>query len=314
MKVIQSTIGETLSIDILANKHDKETFMPITADYHLHSSFSGDSDTPMEEMILRGIEMGLSRMCFTEHNDFDYPAADSGKSNEQTADGADASASIYDDIFELNPDSYLYDFLKLKEKYAERITLCFGVELGMQPHLAKRNAAFAKAHDYDFIIASSHICNGKDPYYPSFYEGRAQEEAYAEYFESILANLKSYSNFDVYGHLDYVVRYGPKKDEGYSYEVYRDIFDQILERLISMEKGIEINTAGLAKGMRDTNPCIGVVRRYRELGGEIITVGSDAHEPKQIAYAFDRAADILKDCGFRYYTTFEKRSPSFHKL
>ena len=288
--------------------------MPITADYHLHSSFSGDSDTPMEEMILRGIEMGLSRMCFTEHNDFDYPAADSGKSNEQTADGADASASIYDDIFELNPDSYLYDFLKLKEKYAERITLCFGVELGMQPHLSKRNAAFAKAHDYDFIIASSHICNGKDPYYPSFYEGRTQEEAYAEYLESISDNLKSYSNFDVYGHLDYVVRYGPKKDEGYSYEAYRDIFDRILERLISMEKGIEINTAGLAKGMRETNPCIGVVRRYRELGGEIITVGSDAHEPKQIAYAFDRAADILKDCGFRYYTTFEKRSPSFHKL
>ena len=274
--------------------------MPITADYHLHSSFSGDSDTPMEEMILKGIELGLTRMCFTEHHDIDYPVTDP----DSTPEG----------MFELNPDSYLYDFLKLREKYASQITLCFGVELGMQPHLSRENAAFAKAHDYDFIIASSHICNGKDPYYPSFFEGRTQEEAYTEYFESILANLKSYSNFDVYGHLDYVVRYGPKKDKGYSYEVYRDVFDCILNRLISMEKGIEINTAGLARGMRDANPCIGVIRRYHELGGEIITVGSDAHEPKQIAYAFDRAADILKDCGFRYYTTFEKRSHSFHKL
>ena len=274
--------------------------MPITADYHLHSSFSGDSDTPMDEMIIKGIELGLTHMCFTEHNDFDYPITNP----DSTPEG----------MFELNPDAYLYDFLKMREKYAGQITLCFGVELGMQPHISRENAVFAKAHDYDFIIASSHICNRKDPYYPSFFEGRTQEEAYTEYFESILENLKFYSNFDVYGHLDYVVRYGPTKDEGYSYEAYRNIFDRILERLISMEKGIEINTAGLAKGMRDANPCIGVIRRYRELGGEIITVGSDAHDPKQIAFGFDRAADILKDCGFRYYTTFEKRSPSFHKL
>ena len=94
----------------------------------------------------------------------------------------------------------------------------------------------------------------------------------------------------------------------------RSNFQQILQRLIEMEKGIEINTSALSKGMREPNPCIGVLRRYRELGGEIITTGSDAHDPGQIAHAFDRAADILKDCGFRYYTTFEKRSPSFHKL
>lgn len=272
--------------------------MSITADYHLHSSFSGDSDTPMEEMIKKGIEKGLTHMCFTEHNDFDYPATERDPAG----------------MFELNPDAYLYDFLKLKEKYASQITLCFGVELGMQPHLSRINAAFTKEHDYDFIIASSHLCNGKDPYYPSFYEGRTQYEAYLEYFESILDNLKSFSSFDVYGHLDYVVRYGPDKDAGYSYEIYRDIIDRILERLISMEKGIEINTAGLAKGLRSTNPCVGVLQRYHELGGEIITTGSDAHEPGQIAYAFDRAADLLKVCGFRYYTTYEKRTPSFHKL
>lgn len=272
--------------------------MPITADYHLHSSFSLDSHTPMEEMIQQGIAAGLTHMCFTEHNDFDFPVSESSPAG----------------FWDLNPDAYLYDFLKLREKYAGQITLCFGVELGLQPHLARRNTAFAKEHDYDFIIASSHICNGKDPYYPPFYEGRPQSEAYLEYFESILENLKSFSNFDVYGHLDYVVRYGPTRDEGYSYEAYRDIFDRILEKIISMEKGIEINTAGLAKGMRNAHPCAGVLKRYRELGGEIITTGSDAHEPEKIAYAFDRAADILKDCGFRYYTTFEKRSPSFHKL
>lgn len=272
--------------------------MPITADYHLHSSFSGDSDTPMEDMIRRGIELGLTEMCFTEHNDFDYPVT------ERESAG----------FFELNPDAYLYDFLKLREKYADRIHLLFGLELGLQPHLSRRNAAFVKAHDYDFIIGSSHLCHGQDPYYPAFYEGRAQEEAYGEYFESILENLKVFSNFDVYGHLDYVVRYGPKKDEGYSYEMYREVLDKILEKLIDMGKGLEVNTAGLAKGLREPNPCADILTRYRELGGETVTVGSDAHAPKQIAHAFDRTAEILKACGFRYYAVYEKRIPSFQKL
>ena len=121
--------------------------MPITADYHLHSSFSGDSDTPMEEMIQKGIALGLTRMCFTEHHDLDYPVT------ESTPAG----------FFELNPDACLYDFLKLKEKYADRITLCFGVELGMQPHLARRNAAFSKAHDYDSSSPLPTCATGRIP-------------------------------------------------------------------------------------------------------------------------------------------------------
>lgn len=272
--------------------------MPITADFHLHSYLSGDSDTPMEAMILRGIELGLTEMCFTEHNDFDYPVTE-----------ADPAG-----IFELNPDAYLYDFLTLRERYADRILLRFGVEIGLQPHLARLNAAFVNALNYDFVIGSSHLCHGKDPYYASFYGERSTQDAYREYFESILENLESYSNFDVYGHLDYVVRYGPDRDKGYSYEMYREIFDKILIKLIAMGKGIEINTAGLAKGLREPHPCAGVLKRYRELGGEIVTTGSDAHAPEQIAHAFDRTAEILKSCGFRYYTTYENRQPSFHKL
>ena len=272
--------------------------MPITADYHLHSSFSGDSDTPMEAMIQQGIALGLTQMCFTEHNDLDYPVTDSDPAGK----------------FELNPDSYLYEFIKCKEKYADKINLCFGVELGLQPHLSKKNAAFAKAHEYDFIIASSHLCNGKDPYYPSFYEGRGQEKAYREYFESILENIRKFSNFDVYGHLDYVVRYGPNKDTDYTYEAYRDILDPILKLLIENGKGLEINTGGVKHGLKDLHPCTGILKRYRELGGEIITVGSDAHRPEALAAHFDRAADYLKECGFSYYTIFEKRVPEFKKL
>lgn len=272
--------------------------MPITADCHLHSSFSGDSKTPLEEMVLAGISRGLKTMCFTEHQDIDYP------------DSPDGSGSI----FLLNTDSYLYDLVSLKEEYRDQICLLFGVELGLQPEVLRKNAVYAKSYDFDFIIGSSHVCHGKDPYYPSFYEGRSEEEAYREYFTSILENVKQFSNFDVYGHLDYVVRYGPNRDRDYSYDRYRDIFDEILTALLEDGKGIELNTGGMKKGMKDFHPCTDILKRYRQLGGEIVTVGSDAHDPGHIADYFSDAAEVLLSCGFRYYTVFRHRVPEFLRI
>ncbi len=272
--------------------------MSITADFHMHSSYSGDSDTPMEQMIEQAISIGMKQICFTEHQDYDYPPSD----------------EIPADYFLVNTDAYLYDLLRYKEKYASQIQILFGIELGLQPHLMREHARYIKSFDFDFVIGSSHVCNGRDPYFPSFYEGRPEEEAYREYFESILENIKKFKNFDVYGHLDYVVRYGPNKDAEYTYEKYQDIFDKILKLLLENEKGLEINTGGLKYGLKETNPSIAILKRYRELGGEIITVGSDAHVPSYIGYEFEKAAEILKECGFSYYTTFQNRLPEFHKL
>lgn len=272
--------------------------MPIVSDCHLHSSHSGDSNTPMEQMVLRGIELGLETMCFTEHHDIDFPA----------------SPDEPEDFFLLNTDSYLYDLARLKEKYEGKIRLLFGVELGLQAESLRPISIYAKSFEFDFIIGSSHICHGKDPYYPNFYEGRTEEAAYREYFESILENVKKFSCFDVYGHLDYVVRYGPNMDREYSYEKYRDVFDEILKTLIEKEKGLEVNTGGLKRGMRDLHPCTDILKRYRELGGEIVTIGSDAHAPENVAEHFERAAKVLQECGFRYYTVFEKRNAEFVKL
>ncbi|NLL76945.1 MAG: histidinol-phosphatase HisJ family protein [Clostridiales bacterium] len=272
--------------------------MVVLSDYHLHSSFSGDSGTPMESMIKKAISLGLKSMCFTEHMDIDYVYV----KKEDTG------------MFELNTDFYLLDLINFKEKYKEKIDIYFGVELGLQPHISREMSKYVKEHDFDFIIGSSHLCNKKDPYFPYFYEDRPEEEAYREYFYSILDNLKAFQNFDVYGHLDYVVRYGPNRDKNYSYEKYKDVLDSILSKLIDMEKGIEINTGGVSYGLKDLNPCIGIIRRYKELGGEIITIGSDAHTPDRICKDFTRAADILKECGYKYYTVFAKRMPEYVRL
>ena len=155
--------------------------MPIKADYHLHSSFSGDSQTPMKQMIERGIELGLSTMCFTEHIDMDYPY------DKKEDEG----------MFDLNTYSYLYDLACAKGDYADKIKILFGIEIGVQPHLAFKLAEYARTYEFDFIIASSHVCNHKDPYYPAFFEGRSDEEAYREYFSSIMDNLEAFPDFDV---------------------------------------------------------------------------------------------------------------------
>lgn len=272
--------------------------MAITADFHLHSGHSGDSDAPMEAMIQSAISKGLTHICFTEHMDINFPVS------------PDTPAGR----FEVNTDSYLYDLIKYKEKYASQINISFGIELGLQASIAREISIYSKSYDFDFIIGSSHVVNGKDPYYAPYYEGRSEEEAYREYFQSIIDNIKKISNYDVYGHLDYVVRYGPNKDKYYSYEKYKDLFDQILTLLLEKEKGIEINTSPLRKGMAEAHPCIDVIKRYRQLGGEIITVGSDAHDPKDVAADFNRASEILTDCGFKYYTIFQNRMPEFKRI
>ncbi|MCR5167594.1 MAG: histidinol-phosphatase HisJ family protein [Oscillospiraceae bacterium] len=272
--------------------------MPVSADCHMHSVHSGDSEAPMEEMILQSIAKGLDTICFTEHIDLDFPVTDLDPEGK----------------FECDMDEYYKDYCICRERYSDKIRILFGTELGLQPSVADRNKAYAKAYDLDLIIGSSHLCNGADPSCTDFYRGRSEKEAYREYFDSILENITTFSDFDVYGHLDYVVRYGPNADKEYSYDTYRDILDRILMLLIEKGKGIEINTGGLKKGLRDVHPCTDVIRRYKSLGGEIITIGSDAHIPENIAAYFSRAEEILNICGFRYYTVFEHRRPRFVKL
>ena len=275
--------------------------MSIPSDFHLHSSFSGDSDTSMDLMVRSGIAKGLQSMCFTEHNDFDFPDIPESGINSST--------------FLLNVDSYLYDILRMREKYADKIQILFGIEIGLQDSCLDKNTELINAYDFDFVIASSHLCMGADPYYPSFFENHKASDGYRAYFEEMLSYVRNYKDYDVYGHLDYIARYAPADaDRSFSYFDYSDLIDEILKAIISNHKGIECNTSGLRKPLNATNPSVDILKRYKELGGEIITVGSDAHFAEHVAADFDKAADILKACGFRYYNTFVHRQPVFDKL
>lgn len=263
-------------------------------DTHMHTRFSGDSKAAPESMAQAAKEAGLSGICFTEHLDFDYQ-------NDP-------------DLFLLDTDAYLNYAHALAASCPKGFQIRAGLELGLQPHLAMRHRAFLEKYNFDFVIGSSHVVHGIDPYYPEYYENRTETEAYREYFESILENIQAFDGFDVYGHLDYVVRYGPNKNKFYRYETYQDIIDEILKALIERGKGIELNTGGLKYGLGHPNPTEEILARYHDFGGEIITIGSDAHAPEHVAYAFSSVPALLEEAGFRYFTVFEGRKPRFVPL
>ncbi len=266
----------------------------LKADFHLHSSFSGDSDTAPAQIVHAALQRGLCAICFTDHYDADYPCENV--------------------CFELDTEAYYSQISELQSAYTGKTVIRFGVELGLQPHLGALYRSYVKQYPFDFVIGSTHLVDGMDPYYPSFWDGCRPETVIRKFLEVTLENIRNFDEFDVYGHLDYIIRYVPDGNRHFSYKTYGDVTDEILKLLISRGKGIEVNTGGYKSGLGCPNPCPEILRRYRELGGEIITMGSDAHTPEFTGSHMQEAQEILRLCGFRYFTLFQERKPEFVPL
>lgn len=270
------------------NKNYEELTIMI-ADFHIHTCFSGDSEANVDKVIQSAIEKGMKYMAITDHNDFEF---ENGK-------------------FELDTEKYFEYMSKKKIEYKSNISLSIGIECGLEPKFHDRINNLLNSYPFDFVIGSSHVINGRDPYYKEYFENRSVHDAMVEYLMSISENIDMFDNFDVYGHLDYMMRYAPIsiEEKRYNYEEYGELFDKILTNLIKKNKGIEINTSPLKSGLYDTNPNLQVLKRYMELGGTLITVGSDAHLPEHVGHSFDIAGNMLKETGFTYFNIFEQRKP-----
>lgn len=263
------------------------------ADVHMHCGFSNDSESRPEDMVESAIAKGLSVICFTDHYD---------KDNLDWGDEA---------IFDV--ESYFQKMIELQEEYRDQIDIRIGAEIGMQPYLAEYYQNFMAQHPFDFVIGSVHSVLEHDVAL-DFFQKHSDPEGYKIYFEEMLQDVQKIKSYDVLGHLDYIVRYSNQGSKGFDLNDYMDIIEEILKQVIAHGKGIEMNMSGLKYGLGAPHPQPEIIKRYRELGGEIITVGADGHIPEHIAYDYHLADDILKSCGFKYYTEFKGRKPVFVKI
>ncbi|MPM53045.1 Histidinol-phosphatase [bioreactor metagenome] len=261
-------------------------------DYHMHSSFSNDSKTDMEEMVKKSIELGLNEICFTDHVDYDLDT---------------------DFDWGIDYDKYFERLNFLQNKYHKEISIKKGIELGLQKQITQKCSEDACKYPFDFIIGSTHRFDKLDAEDKRHYESVSIQEACEHYFEQELLNLKGFKNCDAVGHMDFVLRYCPGAVEYFSYSKFADVLDEILREIINSGRGLECNTSKfVAKNM--INPNLEIFKRYFELGGEIVTFGSDAHTPNRIGEGFNEISEKLKSIGLKYYAVYRNHVPEFLKV
>lgn len=266
----------------------------IDLDYHVHSGCSPDATgVSMEKMCESAVEQGIGQIVFTDHFEF------------------------YTDGFQGYPfnetylQRYFNELSECRKKFGSRLTVLSGMEFG-QIHLQPLAMEWYRSHlPFDYLIGSLHKLDNtdlKDMDYRSDLGGTLNR-----YFNS-LYDMVSAGGYDCVGHIDLIRRYAAKQGIQISSEYCAGRFDRILKKIIQLGKGIEINTSGLRQEAHDTFPSPEILKRYHELGGTIVTVGSDAHRPQDVGAGFDRAAEILAEAGFNSICEFRNHKPSFRKI
>lgn len=283
-------------------------------DMHTHTGFSPDGKGTIEESIKRAKELGLAAFAITDHCDcnFHYKAEHYGAPDELRDFDMYGSG-------EYAPASIAAQFAA-KEKLSaagDGFNFLCGIELGQPLQDIEFAEQIAADKRLDFIIGSHHQNRGKDDFYWIKYKEMDLSEIYAlldDYFTQMLEMCK-WGKFDVLGHLTYPLRY-IKGDCGIAIDLsrYDDIIREIFCTLIQNGKGIEINVSGYRQAYGRPLPDYEYVKLYKDLGGEILTLGSDAHCAADIGRDIGKGAELAKSAGFDKVAYFKGRKVNFVKL
>lgn len=266
------------------------------ADYHTHSRVSFDSQAPRVELAAAAVAAGLAELCFTDHYD------------------------VIDDQGNFIPD---FPWLTARAEHQQalaafggKLKLRYGLELGNACADFRAGERAQEEPGLDFVIASVHnlsIAGGRLDFYDVRYD--TPELCYThldDYFHSLL-RVARWGKFDVLGHIPYPLRYMRERDkQPVSLERYRDEIHEILRLVIEQGKGVEVNTKNWSSTVRQNY--FDLMTQYRARGGEIVTVGSDAHSPDAVGAHIPEVYAMLRDIGFRYVTAYEGRLPHFIPL
>ena len=259
-------------------------------DYHMHTRVSFDGHDTGLQMARAALDKGLKEICFTEHLDYD-PLEKMGVLAFDTAD--------------YNAE---YDALELPGLKIRR-----GMEFGMTADNREQFREDLKRRPFDFVLGSIHFVDDLDVYFDEFWSGKSIFQAERRYLDETLRCVELHEDFDVLAHLTYIAKtHAHPGHRPVRLEDHREVVDEILRTLVRKGKGLEMNTSGVDR-CGAFLPAREYFERFRELGGEIVTVGSDAHRSNRVGQYSDDACEILKDI-FGYVCTFENRQPIFHKL
>lgn len=267
-------------------------------DNHNHSQFSFDGGrTSVGKTVNSAIGKGLAGVCFTDHCDFFVPPM-KAKYEEYVPE-----------VFDVETRNAEID--KVNAKCPQDFHVFKGIEIGVQKSERDKIAAHLEKYSFDEIIASVHYLDDTDPFWGGYYEGKTWRYAYGHYLETLYDEMVWLGDrFDIMGHYDYVTRYAPYPECSILYKDFPDILDSMLRYLAENGKALEINTKTY-QDFKGRTPVLdkNILMRYRELGGEIISLGSDSHDADRVGFNFERTAALVSSCGFRYLAHFDKRKP-----
>ena len=277
------------------------------ADYHIHSRYSFDGSEELDTICEIALDRGLSEIAITDHMDI-YTGLPYGRlMNFEVPGGEETTMDV----------AGLYgELTRVKARYDGRLTVKIGSELG-QPQVNPQSAR-AFLEDYggmlDFVIGSVHNMEGDlDVYYYDFRE--MDLAGFYDHYLDWLLELACQGDFDVMGHLTYPLRYMYERN-GLRLDItpFEEKFRLLFKHLTEAGRGIELNVSGLYRAMKDTMPPLELLKLYRRCGGEIITIGSDAHKAEYVGMYQAEARRMLEAAGFRYLTLFTERKPDFIRL
>ncbi len=268
-------------------------------DNHNHSQFSFDGwRTSMEASVQSAVSKGLHGICFTDHCDF--------YTQEM---GDDPLKEVF------NVEAQQKEVDRTRETVSG-IKILKGIEVGVNKDCREQLAEVLARNEFDQIIASVHYLDGMDPFRGEFYIGRTWEDAYSYYLELLWEEMQWLGErFDIMGHYDYIVRYGPYPQTSILYRDFADLLDSMLRFLAENGKALEVNTKTY-QDFSGRTPVLDpdILIRYRELGGEIISLGSDSHYAGHVGFNFPHFAEYIKSFGFRYTAHYEGRRLCMTKI
>ena len=263
-------------------------------DEHTHCYHSHDSIVSPRDMIKRAIELNISYYAITDHYDLDC-------------------IHTYPGYHQLDLYNHFKEIESLKKEYKDQIEIASGVEVAWCKEMEDKYRERLSKYDFDITLDSVHLVNNIDCYDMRFYENKTQHQAYSEYIDACYQSLHAPYHIDVLTHFGYCVRKAPYENPVWKYEDYKEQVDMVLKTLI--EKGIALECNTHTKQLPlNFLPTLDMLKRYKELGGELITFASDAHQPCRVLEKYDVATAQIKELGFKYLFKFIKHKPIAVKI